>query len=55
MNMDNLRQPIITTWETSKQKISGLVVVKFLNVRTTCLSLKNGMYPDNGEKEKCEF
>lgn len=55
MNKDNSRQPIHTTWETSKQKILGSVVVNFLNVRPTCLSLKNGMYPGNGEKGKSEF
>lgn len=31
--------------------ILGLVVVKFLNVRTVCLSLKNDIYPDDGGKE----
>lgn len=40
-----------TPWETSKQNIR-IGRENFLNVRTTCLSLKNGMYPGNGEKGK---
>lgn len=47
MDVDKLRLPI--------HIILGLVVVKFLKVRTVCLSLKNDIYPDDGEKEGYKF